>query len=152
MPLLAIMLATGCGAGSGGSGVGGGGLPTLSGTPSADPLRSTPAPAEASPAPLPTTAEPRQSGTSWVSLPWQLVRLSKDGRRVFLAYVTGGCTSPGFVAVRESARDVVLTAWSQRQSGARPCPAYARIDYGWVRLAAPLGDRALLHAPVTGGA
>jgi hypothetical protein len=148
---LALIVVSGCGAASARPGSGLESLPTLSGTPSPDPLGSRPAPPETSPTPLPTTVEKQQTGTTWVSLPWQLVHVTSGSQRVYLTYATGGCTSPGFVAVHESATDVTLTVWSQRINGPARCPLYARITYGWVALDAPLGDRALLHAPVTSG-
>jgi hypothetical protein len=147
---LALIVASGCGAASAQPGSGPASLPSLSGTPSPDPLRPQPLQLPEKPQPLPTTVESRQSGTTWVSLPWQFVRVAQDGRRVYLTYATGGCTSPGFVAVREGTADVTLTVWSQRMDGPARCPLYARITYGWISLDAPLGDRALLHAPVTG--
>jgi hypothetical protein len=149
LAVLVLLAVAGCGTGSGGTGSGGTTGPSLpAGSPSPDPTQPGALPPYARPTPLPSS-EARAPGTTPRSVPWTFESLAQRGRRVFISFVTGGCMSPGYVAVAESARTVELAVWSQVSTGNRPCPAFARVTYGYVELTAPLGHRQLEHAPVT---
>lgn len=120
------------------------------GTPTPDPLTATALPAEPdggiqpTPAPLPVlTKLPSRSATS---LPWSLQAISADGRTLTVVF-PASCVSVKGVQREELANTVVLTIWAVTGSGA--CAASLTLMFATVRLAAPLGDRQLLHAPVS---
>jgi hypothetical protein len=101
--------------------------------------------------PLPTaSATTPATGIHQVSLPWSYAGLQDSGRLVLLQIEDGGCTRFSGVAVRQSVDSVEIeVVGSSDQRAQMACPAIARIIRGSVRLQAALGQRRLLHAPVS---
>ena len=81
-------------------------------------------------------------------MPWTLLRVQDDGTKVVVAYVIGdGCDTPlGFV-VQESDSSVLLTDVSRETSDS--CEQDLAGTTGVITLQRPLGDRRLVHAPVS---
>lgn len=125
----------------------------LVGTPTPDPLTATataptPAPGVIAPTPGPLrvlTGPPSHGATS---LPWSLQQLGADGRTLTI-YFPASCVAIAGVQLTETTSAVTLTVWGVTGSGA--CAASLAYGFGAVTLTAPLGDRALLHAPVSRG-
>lgn len=154
---IAVVASAGCGASSSGGASSGavptGGAtasPTLPGSPSADPLRSPKMQPPAAVRPLPTQTAPVAEGQRRISLPWTYLGQRSGGRAIVLQTAVGGCTRFSGVQVTQSQTSVEVTVWGQQPNNGRQiCPALAQLVAGTVQLAAPLGDRTLLHAPVT---
>ncbi|WP_378099661.1 hypothetical protein [Cellulomonas sp. T2.31MG-18] len=79
-------------------------------------------------------------------MPWSLHGISADGRTLTVVF-PASCVSVKGVQREESANTVVLTVWAVTGTGA--CAASLSFTFATVGLAAPLGDRLLLHAPVS---
>jgi hypothetical protein len=85
------------------------------------------------------------------SMPWRFVGFRDDGRAVDVILVTGDgtCVTSVGVAVSESADRVVLAALSRTDKSQKACPSRLELARELVSLKAPIGQRALYHAPVS---
>lgn len=85
------------------------------------------------------------------SMPWRLTSITDGGRTLGLIYVTGDgdCTRPRGVYVSETASSVLLEVLSKTESNRNACAGMLTMARGAVRLDAPLGGRALVHAVVS---
>ena len=90
------------------------------------------------PTDLATLAEPARS------LPWELIRIWDDERRLAIRF-TPGCGGPTSVFVRETADHVLVQVVDDDGPSVLACATTVRVT---IALAAPLGDRPLLHVPV----
>lgn len=117
----------------------------------ADPLVATSAPTQSVPA-APLVAAPPKNR---VGFPWSLIGMSADGTRLYLSYGVGdGCgdytgevyvqETEGFVAI---ASLPVATTPTEREGDA--CATVLKTQDGYVQLAEPLGERPLIHLPLS---
>jgi hypothetical protein len=81
------------------------------------------------------------------SVPWTLIRLWDDGRRVSIRYSNGCDHTPADVRAVEAPEYVVVQVVEHDRVSNRTCAASHRAT---IVLTAPLGTRQLLHAPVPG--
>ncbi len=86
-----------------------------------------------------------------VTLPWTLLGMSADGRRLFISYGVGdGCADyEGHVYVQQTAEYVAIAS-APTGSGAvagssGTCAAMLKAADGYIDLSEPLGSRKLLH-------
>jgi hypothetical protein len=119
-------------------------------TPSPDPLRSQPPQAQGSPHPLASTSDVLPRGTVTTPIPWRFVATRDGGRTVEIEFEVGGCERFDHVEVSERPASVqIAVLGSSPTDRHQACPAIAQIINGTVSLHRPLGDRTLLHAPVS---
>lgn len=100
----------------------------------------------------------RPGYTRTVSVPWKLdlpvrVALSPQSRSVKLLWVGGGCLTPERTKVVQTPQhvEVAVLARLYVPGSGESCTADARLNVVQVHLSEPLGQRTLLHAPVTPG-
>jgi hypothetical protein len=82
-------------------------------------------------------------------MPWAF--LSQQGPHLQLAFAAGDgdCTLPVGVQVEVTEASVTVTVWSQTDRSRSACAAKLVTGAGTLTLQAPLGDRNLVHAPVS---
>ena len=85
-----------------------------------------------------------------LSVPWTLVALSDGDRRVTVRYDVAGCTELSHVIIHQTKTSVVVEVLLDDHRAGRLCPAYTTSRLAIVRLALPLGSRALIHARSAG--
>jgi hypothetical protein len=73
-----------------------------------------------------------------------LTTVSPDGRVLTLTYLTGACISGSGGLAYASATAVVIGSWAHNSNTNQGCPDNAVIRHATIRLAAPLGTRAVL--------
>lgn len=99
-----------------------------------------------SPTPVPSLSADQTNGLE--STPWQAVGVVE--RDITIRYVAGGgCSAFEGVRVVQAAASVEVWTAVRTDHGAQACAAYLAIGATTIHLAAPLGTRALLHAPVS---
>ena len=83
---------------------------------------------------------------------WVFVSLSQNGRAVRILYVGGDgwCAQSSGILVKEQDATVTITATGVSRRDATVCPASLKQYAGAITLAAPLGQRGLVHSPVSG--
>jgi hypothetical protein len=148
----AAVLVAGCGASSSAGQSPAKPLPAIAGSP--DPLH-TPTNLVSPVAAHDIVTQPEKPraarGDRLVSIPWTFVGLGNGRRSVTIRFETSGCVSLSKVQLVQATSAVQVTVWANVPSHARVCPQFVRIVNGLVQLSSPLGDRELLHAPVTVG-
>ncbi|MCE1174271.1 MAG: hypothetical protein LWW77_06650 [Propionibacteriales bacterium] len=121
--------------------------PSPPGTP--DPLEVTASPTVSIP-PAPVVYE---LASNRATLPWTLLGMSADRRRIFISYGVGdGCAvGEGHVYVRETPTYVGIasapTGTGANRSPGNACAAMLKTADGYIDLAEPLGTRQLIHLP-----
>ncbi len=112
-----------------------------------DPLEATASPTASIP-PAPVVTE---LAANRVTMPWTLLGMSADRRRLFISYgVGGGCGDyEAHVYVHETPTYVGIASAPTSTGAERPsgnaCPANLKTADGYVDLAEPLGTRQLIH-------
>lgn len=87
-------------------------------------------------------------GGAVASQRWSFVKLLNDGRTVLVSYQLGtSCERELGFHAQESGNAVELASVAEHRSGI--CTRSAPVGFGTVQLSRPLGDRTLLHAPVS---
>lgn len=117
----------------------------------ADPLSAPVRPrAEVTAGPPPAPGE----GAVEASVPWTLVARSDDGRAFLITVAVPNCTAWRTFQVEERADHVVVGALLRKPGADAVClgnvPHVNEVSYV-VTLAEPLGERPLLHAPLSEG-
>jgi hypothetical protein len=89
-------------------------------------------------------------GTNQLSVPWALVTSISSASSIDVVSYGGDgyCVKPIGYHVRESASSVEVWAIDSVDPVLQSCPANLNFERSRVPLAAPLGDRTLLHAPI----
>jgi hypothetical protein len=85
-------------------------------------------------------------------MPWTFVSLAADGRTIKVTYDAGDgdCVQPVALEVDQTATQVTVAAWSKSTARAGQACADPLVQAaGSITLDAPLGDRTLLHAPIS---
>lgn len=133
---------------------------TVSGVPSSEPMTGTPDPLHLAPGavapsdaqPVTVTPQPAMPGERLVT-EWRLLAIAHGGRRLYFAYgLGGGCDKLDHIQVNQEPAAVgIAPIIAESARPGAPCSAESTVGRGFVDLAQPLGQRALLHAPVTRG-
>jgi hypothetical protein len=97
--------------------------------------------------PVVTVDEAPRSGAT--SMPWAFI--SQDAAQLRIVYITGdgSCTQLAGVQVEQTDTSVSITVWSTTDQSQTDCPSTLMGGSGTVTLNAALGDRDLIHAPVS---
>jgi hypothetical protein len=123
--------------------------------PTPDALRTVDVPPELAVSiddPVPEVAGPPASGAT--SMPWAFI--SQDGAQLRIAYIAGNgsgdgaCTRLHGIQTAETDTSVSLTVWSTTDLSQTACASMLVTGSGTVTLDAPLGDRPLVHPPLSG--
>lgn len=107
-----------------------------------DPLTATSAPTRPV-APLPTV--PADTSGATESVPWALVGMSRDRRRLVITSSAGQCDPFQYVKTVQTEGSVTISVLNQRESGSG-CDLAAEVVIGYVELDRALGARQLVHA------
>lgn len=105
---------------------------------------------DASDAQLPTTPVPVPAGSQEYAASWRLDSSSGKTLSISIAGPGSGCTTLGYVQVSETPTTVTMTPEVVfDQPRGEGCTANLAVETGTVTLAAPLGNRALVHGTTT---
>jgi hypothetical protein len=107
-------------------------------------------PAHASSSPLPTKPVTAPSGSIEYAASWRLEGTSGNTLYISITGPGSGCTTLGYVQVSETTTTVTVTPqviFDQRPG--EGCTADLKTETGNITLAAPLGDRTLIHGATT---
>jgi hypothetical protein len=84
-----------------------------------------------------------------VSVPWWLVQA--QGRQLTVASEGGGCQSFDHASATETHHQVTVAVYDGLQGPGEVCTGEAVLTRSTITLHQPLGNRKLVHAPVTPG-
>jgi hypothetical protein len=103
-----------------------------------------------------TTPAPTESEPALISTPWRLLR--EASKMLVVLAAAGGCLEFDHMAVDEDESTVTLTALGRSQTPEEradgtqtTCTTELSLEVAAACLKAPLGDRELVHAPISPG-
>jgi hypothetical protein len=76
------------------------------------------------------------------TLPWSLVKVDRDLKRIYLAASSSGCVTPTKVRIQERSPSITLTVVGVGGTG--PCTLEKKTMIGYVQPKSPIGNRTIL--------